>query len=115
MELIIRLGESRNNFEQFCKVCNKETEHESSTFDDVNSITCLEHEDDDQQRYEAGEEILKLQKLNIEETIQNLLHENHTESNCNCNQPKGTAIMRSEGAEDMEICLKCFGAEGCIY
>lgn len=109
------MGESRSEFEQFCKVCNRITDHESATYDDETSITCLEHEEEDQQRYEAREEILKLQSLNIDETIQNLLHENHTESNCNCNQPKGTATMRSEGAGDMQICLSCFGAEGCIY
>ena len=56
--------------------------------------------------------------LNLEEyaqELQDILHENHTESNCNCDQQYGTAIMISEGAGDMEICLKCFGADGCIY
>jgi hypothetical protein len=46
---------------------------------------------------------------------QRWLHEKHTESNCVCNQEEGTATMRSEGAGDIEVCLVCFGADGCVY
>ena len=42
------------------------------------------------------------------------LHEKHTENNCNCHG-RDTALMKTDGEKDMEICLKCFGAKGCIY
>ena len=42
------------------------------------------------------------------------LHEKHTESNCDCDGIE-TELMTSDGAGDMEICLKCFGAKGCVY
>lgn len=63
---------------------------------------------------EAREQILDFQELETEHSIQKLLHENHTESNCQCDGEE-TATMRSEGAGDMEICLDCFGAKGCVY
>ena len=37
-------------------------------------------------------------------------------SNCQCDNPSGdTETLRQEGAGDMEICLDCFGAIGCVY
>ena len=46
---------------------------------------------------------------------QTWLHQKHTENNCHCDQPKGTATMRSDGAGDIQVCLSCFGADGCVY
>jgi len=42
------------------------------------------------------------------------LHEKHTDNNCNCHG-RDTALMKTDGEKDMEICLKCFGAKGCVY
>lgn len=61
------------------------------------------------------EEIILLQSNGAEEEIQKILHENHTESNCDCVDYIDTATMKSEGAGDIEICLQCFGAVGCVY
>jgi len=61
----------------------------------------------------ARNKILELQ--HAVNTVQDLLHEHHTESNCQCNQKYGTETMYSDGAGDMEICLNCFGADGCVY
>ena len=58
-------------------------------------------------------ELIQHGKLSCKE-VQNLLSENHTESNCRCDGLE-TETMRQEGAGDMEICLICFGAKGCIY
>lgn len=114
------MGEWRSNFTQFCKVCNKETAHESASFDDETSITCLEHEEEDEIYYESRTKILDL--VDAEKKIQDILHESHTESNCQCDSYEGeiertgeTATMRSQGAGDMQICLDCFGATGCVY
>tara|TARA_R110002020_G_scaffold412244_1_gene621865 strand:+ start:169 stop:336 length:168 start_codon:yes stop_codon:yes gene_type:complete len=49
------------------------------------------------------------------EISQDWLYEKHTESNCRCGQPKGTATLRMEGCGDIEVCLECFGADGCVY
>lgn len=109
------MGGWHSEFTQFCKVCNKETDHESDSYDDEYSITCLEHEDIDEKQFNASMEIIKLQSLNIDTSIQSLLHNNHTESNCQCQSENGTETMRSEGAGDIEVCLDCFGAKGCVY
>jgi len=61
------------------------------------------------------EEILILQSNGVEQEIQKILHENHTESNCDCVDTNDTSIMKSEGAGDIEICLQCFGAIGRVY
>jgi len=61
------------------------------------------------------EEVLLLQSCNNNQRIQKILHKNHTESNCDCVDTNDTATMISEGAGDMEICLQCFGALGCVY
>jgi len=61
----------------------------------------------------ARNRILELQ--DAVQDIQDLLHNNHTENNCKCDQPYGTETMYSSGAGDMEICLNCFGALGCVY
>ena len=61
------------------------------------------------------EEILILQSNGAEQKIQKILHDNHTESNCDCVDCIDTATMKSEGAGDIEICLQCFGAIGCVY
>jgi len=64
----------------------------------------------------ARNKILFLQGCGAE--VQDLLHQHHTENNCHCgNKDKdyGTETMYSEGAGDMEICLYCFGARGCVY
>ena len=61
------------------------------------------------------EEVLLLQLCDGERRIQDILHKNHTENNCDCVDTNDTAIMKSEGATDMEICLQCFGALGNIY
>jgi len=61
------------------------------------------------------EEILLLQLCNSEQRIQEILHKNHTQLNCDCVDTNDTAIMKSEGAADIEICLQCFGAVENIY
>lgn len=61
------------------------------------------------------EEILILQSNGVEQEIQKILHENHTESNCDCVDTNDTSTMKSEGAGDIEICLQCFGAIGRVY
>jgi len=42
------------------------------------------------------------------------LHDKHTQNNCDCKGTE-TATMETDGEGDMEICLKCFGAKGCVY
>ena len=59
--------------------------------------------------------ILILRSKGAEQKIQQILHENHTESNCDCVDTNDTATMKSEGAADIEICLQCFGAIGRVY
>jgi len=61
------------------------------------------------------EEVLLLQLCNDIQRIQQILHKNHTENNCECVDTIDTAIMKSEGAADIEICLQCFGSVECIY
>ncbi len=46
---------------------------------------------------------------------QDWLDEKHTQNNCHCDTSKGTATLRSEGAGDIQVCLKCFGAVGFVY
>lgn len=109
------MGEWRSNFDDFCKVCNKVTSHESASYDDETSITCLEHDEIEESQYNARQRIQELHSINVYEEIQSLLHENHTENNCQCNDHTSTETMRSQGAGDIEVCLKCFGAKGCVY
>jgi len=61
------------------------------------------------------EEVLLLQLCNDIQRIQEILHKNHTENNCDCVDTIDTVMMKSEGAADMEICLQCFGAVGYVY
>ncbi len=109
------MGESRSDFNKFCKVCNKVTQHEAVSYDDVNYITCLEHDEIQESQFNARSRIEELHSIQVYEEIQSLLHENHTENNCKCTDHTSTETMRSQGAGDIEVCLKCFGAKGCVY
>jgi len=49
--------------------------------------------------------------------LHNRVLELHCDSNCQCEQDKnlGTLNVQPEGAGEIEVCLQCFGAIGCVY
>ena len=57
----------------------------------------------------------------VKSISQEWLRDKHIEDfNCNCDQPKGTETLRPPASDpdicgDIEICLNCFGAIGCVY
>ena len=59
------------------------------------------------------EEVLLLQLCNSVQRIQEILHKNHTQLNCDCVDTIDTALMKSGESANIEICLQCFGTVVC--
>jgi hypothetical protein len=66
----------------------------------------------------VGEFLDEIRKIKSDfYALQVRVGELHTTGNCSCEQDKelGTMFIQPEGAGEMEICLQCFGAIGCVY
>lgn len=95
---IFDIDEDNNNGLQICICCN------------------CNYKVDHEVEIKQFNELLKNHSYQQEEELQHISHDLHTETNCRCNNPSNdTFTLTSEGAGDIEMCLDCYGALGCVY
>jgi len=103
-----------------CKICKDEIDFDEVFDFSEDEKTCIccncNYKVDYAVEIKQFYELLNNHSYKQEEELQDIAHSIHTETNCRCNNPsRDTFTLVSEGAGDIEMCLDCYGALGCVY
>ena len=101
--------------DKYCKICEEEYIDEYEMYDkNICSEGCY-NQKERKQEIKEFEDLMDNHSYSQEDNLQSIAHGLHTESNCNCDVDADTFTLESEGAGDIEMCLYCYDARGCVY